>query len=131
MIARFVAVAVGIWLMAAPAVLDYGDPAATSDRIAGPVGGGIAFVALWKVARSLRWAVFPVGVWLVIAPVVLGYDDITAWVNSIACGLVFVGTVRFGGVSPDQFGGGWRTIWRPELGTWPGAPEPSAEQRAG
>lgn len=125
MIARVVAVVVGVWLMAAPAVLGYGDPAASSDRIAGPIGGGIAFVALWKVVRPLRWGVLPVGAWLVVAPAVLGYDDLTAWANSIACGLVLACSVRFGRVSPEEFGGGWRTIWRPELATWP-----DAEQRA-
>jgi hypothetical protein len=127
MIPRAIAVVVGVWLMAAPAVLDFGDPAASSDRIAGPIGGGLAFVALWRVVRTLRWGVLPVGAWLVVAPAVLGYDDVTAWVNSIVCGLVFVYTVRFGRVSPEEFGGGWRAVWRPEKATWPGA----TEQRTG
>jgi hypothetical protein len=92
LVARVVAVAAGIWLMAAPAVLGYTDTtAADNDRIVGPIAGALAFVACWQVVSALRWATVPLGAWLVLAP-----------------------DVR------DQFGGGWRTVrpsaWRSDVG---------------
>lgn len=108
--ARLVAVATGVWLMFAPWLLDYGDPAATNDRIVGPIAGSFAFVAAWEVLMPMRWATLPCGVWLVAAPIVLTYDDPLAWVSSIAAGLVFAGTAFVGEDLREQFGGGWRSI---------------------
>jgi hypothetical protein len=45
---------VGMWLMAAPAILGYGGTAATNDWIIGPRAATIAAVAASEVLRSLR-----------------------------------------------------------------------------
>jgi len=115
-IARLVAVAAGVWLMFAPAVLDYGGAAEQNDRIFGPIGASIAFVAIWEVVRALRWGTLPVGIWLVVAPLVLGYGDAGAIVSSIAAGLVMATSTFFGGHVAASFGGGWRSVtpshWR-------------------
>jgi hypothetical protein len=110
LIARLVAVAIGVWLMAAPAVLDYGGVAADNDRIIGPIAGSCAFVACWEVLMAVRWATVPFGVWLVLAPFVLGYDASAAWVSSIVSGSVIAGTAWVGRDVRDQFGGGWRSV---------------------
>lgn len=110
MIARLVAVAVGIWLMFAPAVLGYEGIAADNDRIFGPIGAAFAFVAIWEVMRPLRWVTLPVGIWLAAAPLVLGYDDTGAIVSSILAGLVMAGSTFFGATVEESFGGGWRSI---------------------
>jgi hypothetical protein len=110
-IARITGVALGIWLMAAPAVLEYGGDAATSDRIAGPIGGSLALVAASQVLRPLRWTVIPVGAWLVIAPLVLGYDIAAATVNSVVCGTIFIATAFWRGQLTETFGGGWSVLW--------------------
>jgi len=116
LIARLVAVAVGVWLMAAPAVLGYDGIAADNDRIVGPIAGACAFVACWEVLMAFRWATLPLGAWLVLAPLVLGYDDSAAWWSSIASGLVIAGTSWVGRDVRDDFGGGWRSVrpraWR-------------------
>lgn len=117
--ARLLAVAAGLWLMAAPAVLGYGTPAATSDRIAGPIGAAFAFVALWAITRALRWVQVPVGAWLVLAPLVLGYPADAA-ASSVISGLVLLGTAFVGHSAADQFGGGWASLTRP----LPGRPAP-------
>lgn len=129
MIARLVAVVVGIWLMVSPAVLDYGDPAQANDRIVGPIAGGIAFVAIWDVLRPLRWAVLPFGIWQVVVPLLLTYDEPVMWVNSIVTGLVLAATVPFGAIDPDDFGGGWSTVWDRSRATWT-EEEVRAQQRA-
>lgn len=110
MIARIVAVAAGVWLMFSPAVLGYGDPAAVSDRIFGPLGASFAFVAIWAVTRSLRWMTVPVGLWLVAAPFVLGYDDIGPAISSVLSGVVLAGTAPLGGEVQSEFGGGWPAL---------------------
>jgi hypothetical protein len=116
MIARLAAVAAGIWLMFAPAVLGYGGVAENNDRIFGPIGAAFAFVAIWEVLRPQRWVTLPVGVWLVAAPLVLGYDDTGAIISSIGAGLVMAVSAFLGGDVTASFGGGWRSIapsqWR-------------------
>lgn len=63
MIAPLVNVALGLWLMAAPAVLAYGGAAATSDRIAGPIIASIAAVAVWDATRVVGRANALLGAW--------------------------------------------------------------------
>jgi hypothetical protein len=115
-IARIVAVAAGIWLMFAPAVLGYEGVAETNDRIFGPIGAAFAFVAIWEVLRPQRWVTLPVGIWLVAAPLVLGYDDTGAIISSIVAGLVMAGCAFLGGGVNASFAGGWGSIapsqWR-------------------
>lgn len=113
MIARLVAVVAGVWLVFAPAVLDYGDPARTNDRIVGPVAASIAFVAIWPVIRSLRWANAPVALWLLVAPAVLSYDDLGAVISTEVVALVLAVTTPLGPTS-ERFGGGWSVLWAPD-----------------
>lgn len=110
MIARIVAVVAGVWLMFSPAVFGYGSPAAINDRIFGPIGASLAFVAIWEIVRPLRWATIPIGAWLVIAPFVLGYDDGGAIASSIGAGAVMIGAAFGGGTTEESFGGGWTTL---------------------
>ncbi len=110
MMARLVAVAVGVWLVAAPAALGYDDPAAPNDRIVGPLIASLAFVAAWEVGRPLRWVTLPLGLWMIVAPLALGYDDATAVLNSLASGLVVAATAPIQGRRQRAFGGGWPSL---------------------
>jgi hypothetical protein len=47
-----VAAALGIWLMASPAVLSYGGAAGAADRIAGPVVASVALIAAAEAVRG-------------------------------------------------------------------------------
>ena len=103
----------GIWLLAAPAVLGYGDPARTSDRIVGPVAASLAAIALWEVTRPVGRANLALALWLLVAPWLLGYP-VVATVNSTLVALML------GALSlvpwtyrPGRFGGGWSAVWRP------------------
>ncbi len=111
MIARLTAVAAGIWLMFAPTVLAYDGVAADNDRIFGPIGAALAFIAIWEVVRPLRWGTLPVGIWLVAAPVLLRYDDLGAIVSSIVAGLLMAVSTFFGARVGASFGGGWRSVF--------------------
>lgn len=111
MIPRLFAVAAGIWLMFAAAVLGYGDPAAANDRIFGPIGAAFAFVAIWGVIRALRWGALPVGAWLMVAPFVLGYGSLGATISSTVAGAVLVLTAPLGGEIEQSYGGGWKVLF--------------------
>lgn len=104
-------VAVGVWLMAAPGVLGYGAPAATSDRVLGPLVATFAGVAVCQSVRSARWANLPLGIWLVFAPWVLGYGPPAA-VNGVLSGLVVSALSIPRGRVTHRFGGGWAGVLR-------------------
>lgn len=110
---RLINAALGIWLMAAPAVLDYGVPAANNDRIMGPLIATFAVIAIWETTRELRRVNALWGAWLIIAPLLLGYEG-AAVINSIAVGVVVIGVSMIRGKVEGHFGGGWTALWRPE-----------------
>ena len=109
---RLINAALGLWLMVAPAVLDYGDPARANDRIAGPLAASVAVIAIWEVARPLRWLNVALGLWLLAAPWLLGYPAVAA-LNSTAVGLVLGGCALIRGRLQQRVGGGWRAVWSP------------------
>lgn len=113
MAARLVNILIGIWLMAAPAVLGYGDPAAAIDRIAGPTVAAIAMVAISGATRPLRWLNLLIGLWLVAAPLVLGYD-LEPFLNSTACGLAVAALSAVRGKVTNSFAGGWSSLLKRE-----------------
>jgi hypothetical protein len=108
---RLASLALGVWLMAAPAALGYGDPARTNDRVVGPIVASIACVAVWEVVRALRWVNVVPALWLLTAPWVLGYERDAA-VNSVAVGLALLALVVVRGPVRQRFGGGWRALLR-------------------
>lgn len=110
--ARLINTALGIWLMAAPAVLGYGGVASTNHRIVGPIVAAFAVIAIWEVTRSLRWINVPLGAWLVVAPLVLGYPALDALINGLVVGLLIVAMATVRGNITQQFGGGWSVLWR-------------------
>lgn len=110
MIPRIITVGAGLWLMFAPAVLGYGDPAAANDRLVGPTVAGIAFVAIWKEVRAIRWVNMPLAVWLALAPFVLGYGAVASTVSSIAAAVVIAATTPPSPADPSRYGGGWRAL---------------------
>jgi hypothetical protein len=99
----------GIWLMAAPDVLGYGAPAATSDRIVGPVAASVAVVAMSAVTRGVRWLNLLPGGWLLVAPWLLGYPP-AATVNSLVVGLLLIGLAFVRGPVTAWYGGGWAAL---------------------
>jgi hypothetical protein len=123
--AQVVSALLGVWLMAAPAALGYGDPARTNDRIVGPIVASLAVVAIWEVTRGLRWVNVVCAAWLLVAPWVLG-EGTTAAVNSVAVGSLLLALAFVGGSRRQRFGGGWASLWRE-----PERPARSATRRAG
>ena len=111
MIARLLAAGTGLWLMASPALLDYGDPAAGVDRIVGPIAASVSVIALSQVMRELRWLTLPLALVLLLAPLALGYGQ-TASINSLASAAVLAATAFFAPTRRYSFGGGWKVLFR-------------------
>ncbi|MEX0750044.1 MAG: hypothetical protein WD359_04470, partial [Dehalococcoidia bacterium] len=102
-----VAVAVGIWITVAPAVLDLDGAAPTNGHIAGPVVVSFATIALWECLRGVRLACVIIGLWLVLAPWLLRYDSASGIASDMASGLLLTVAVLLSGRTVARFGGGW------------------------
>lgn len=109
--ARIGNTALGIWLMAAPAVLGYAGAAEMSDRIAGPAIATFAIVAIAEATRPLRRVNTVAGVWLLLAPWLLGFPPAATW-NSVIVGVLVIGMSLVRGSVESRFGGGWKVLWR-------------------
>jgi hypothetical protein len=108
--AQMINTAIGIWLMAAPAVLHSSRSAEINDRIVGPVAATFACIAIWQVTRPCRWVNLPLGAWLVIAPFLFGWSGADQ-LNSIACGVALAALACVRGRITQGFGGGWSALW--------------------
>jgi hypothetical protein len=122
--AQVASAAVGIWFMAAPAVLEYTGVADTAHRIAGPIAATIALIAAFECTREVRLANVPVGVVLILAPLVVHFPGHAAF-NSMAGGAAIAGFSCVRGRVQSSVGGGWRVLWRGTqyIGERGGAPE--------
>lgn len=108
----------GVWLMAAPAVLGYSGAASTADHIVGPLIASFATIAIWEATRSVRKWNRPLGAWLLVAPWLLGYDT-SATINSLVIGALVIAFTFLGGEVEQRFGGGWSSLWPPRKATTP------------
>ena len=119
MIAPLVNVVLGLWLMAAPAVLDYGGAAAISDRIVGPIIATLATIAVWDATRVVGRANAVLGAWLLVAPV-LGVP-LEALLNSLAVGIAVIAMALLQRPPGQAIGGGWSALWRGDASNTPDA----------
>jgi hypothetical protein len=108
--ARIISVILGIWLMAAPTVLDYTGPARDNDHIVGPLVVSFAIIAHWEVTRPLRWIQLVLGFWLLVTPWVLGYE-LVATLNSSVVGLLLMALSTVSGKTQQRVGG-WSSLWK-------------------
>lgn len=104
--------ALGIWLMAAPTVLGYGNPARTNDWIVGPLVATFACIAMWEATRGVRWWNVPLASWMMAAPIALDYPPVPS-AHSILIGVFVVAMSCMRGHPQRTFGGGWRSLWQP------------------
>ena len=102
----------GIWLVAAPAVLGYDGTAADNAHIIGPVVASFAVISWWEATRTVRLYNIPLGAWLLLAPWVLGYDSSGPVVNDMLVGALVLGLSFVKGRVTETFGGGWSTLWK-------------------
>lgn len=100
----------GIWLMMAPHVLDYGGVAADVDHISGPVVTSLAVIALSGCTRSVARFNLLCGVWLILAPWILDYDNNISIINDVLAGILVIVLSFFKVKTRQQYGGGWSQL---------------------
>ena len=104
-----VSACLGLWLMAAPAVLGYGGLAANASWVIGPLLASTAFLASFAIARPLRWANPLLGALLV--GVTLFATDFAATVNAVVVGVAVTSlALRTPRAATNQYGGGWASL---------------------
>ncbi|MEX2324045.1 MAG: vitamin K epoxide reductase family protein [Acidimicrobiia bacterium] len=82
--------AVGLWLMASPAVFGTMDRAADSDNIVGALVVTVAMIALAEVGRAARFLNVAFGAWIVAAPWLLGGGTTASRWNDVAAGALLI-----------------------------------------
>ncbi|MGE5333420.1 MAG: vitamin K epoxide reductase family protein [Nitrososphaerota archaeon] len=114
MLLQVIVIAVGIWLMAAPAVLPSTAPGAVMVRIAGPVVAWVGVLALRGVTRSFRALNIVSGMFLTIAPWSVPNTGPLILTSVLAgCAIIILTIPR--GVVHQRTGGGWWATVHPEL----------------
>lgn len=105
----------GIWVMAAPAVLGFvGTPIETAHYIIGPIIVSFAVIAWWEETRPAGRVNVLTGLALVVVPFLIG-AGMAATVNSVLVGsVVMVLAFRLSDYHPEKFGGGWSVLWQPD-----------------
>jgi hypothetical protein len=81
--------AVGLSLMAAPAVLGTTGGAADSDHMVGALIVRVAVIAMAEIGRAVRFANVAFGVWLAVAPLLVDGGASYA-VNSVLSGIALI-----------------------------------------
>jgi hypothetical protein len=105
-VAAAVSVGVGLWVMAAPDVLDFGEPGRSVHHVLGPIVVSCGAIALWRVVRSVLRANGVLGVLLAGSPL-LGGLPIEAVVAAVASGAVIAALALVPRRADDRFAGGW------------------------
>lgn len=106
-----VAALLGIWLMAAPAVLDFSKKISDNAHIVGPLIATLSIISIWECTRNVRYANLLLALWLLAAPWILQYDNSTALWNDyiIAVLIILLSLVKT--KRENRFGGGWPAAW--------------------
>lgn len=112
--AQIINAILGLWLMAAPAVLGYSNQTTTADNahIVGPVIVSFAVISWWEATRVVRLYNVPLGLWLLLAPWILNHESTAAIINDSIVGLLVLGLSFVQGKIESTYGGGWAATWR-------------------
>jgi hypothetical protein len=106
---RLVTVALGVWLMAAPAVLHSERAAATGEDLIGPILVGVSCASASPVLRELRWLALPAAGWLVAGSWLPGADAATI-ANDIVVSLAVAALTFVRARGQRRYGDGWRAV---------------------
>jgi hypothetical protein len=99
-----VSAALGVWLMAAPAMLGISGAAANSNHLAGALVVTWAVIAFGEVARPARLLNILMGLWIAAAPWLLsGATDLSRWADLFVGVLLMALSIRRGHID-EQFG---------------------------
>ncbi len=126
--AHLIIALVGAWIMTAPAALKYeGSALAVSDRVVGPLIVTFGVICIWECTRGMRWLNTALGCWLIAAPWTLPATADAA-ISAVASGVIVAGLSLVRGRRRHSFGGGWLSLWRPQVLFNPPPAHPNGDQ---
>jgi hypothetical protein len=99
-----VSAAIGVWLMASPAILGGIGSAANSHYLTGAWVVTWSVIALGQIARPVRLLNVPAGLWIAAAPWLLAGGDVSQW-SDLAAGVALLILSIHRGRIDEQFGG--------------------------
>jgi hypothetical protein len=101
-----VSAALGVWLMAAPAMLGVSGRVADSNHLAGALVVTWSVIAFGEVARPARLLNILMGLWIAAAPWLLsGATDVSHWLDLVVGAVLVVLSIRRGRI--DERFGSW------------------------
>jgi hypothetical protein len=106
MLPQLAGLALGIWLMLSPSVLDYGGGARVSALVLGPLAASFSWIALSEVTRPVRRLNLAVGICLLVS-VLLFHSSIRSAINTAVVGLLLGGLALLPSPIKGRYGGGW------------------------
>jgi uncharacterized membrane protein YfcA len=110
MIGQLVVVALGIWMMAAPAVVPMSRFGADILRVVGPLVATFAACAAAEHLRALRWWNLPLAIALLLGVVFGAFDGAAATIAVVTTAIaVALLSMRRGRIE-HRYGGGWRAL---------------------
>lgn len=102
--------AIGLWLMASPAVFGSAVPAAHSDHFVGALVVTVAVVALSDVGRAARFVNVLFGAWFILSPWLLSGATPAALANDVIAGVALIVLSLPRGSVGERYGGWQRSI---------------------
>lgn len=109
MMTRAWSVAVALWLMFLPAVLDEGHSMTVSVRVVAPIALSAAIVALGPTTRGVRLLHIPLAVLLAVSGIVLPASSVARMAVVLTAAALGAAALPGGRVN-DRHGDGWATV---------------------
>lgn len=110
--AQIINTILGLWVMIAPGIFDFGPAATDNGHIVGPVIVTFSVTAIWEATRSVRKANYPFAAWLLLAPWILNYSSDFAIISDMLSGVLVIVFSSFRGKVTQSFAGGWSSLWK-------------------
>jgi short-subunit dehydrogenase len=110
--AAIINVLIGLWLMIAPGLFDFGKIASNNFYIVGPLVITMAIASIWEVNRSFRYFNFVAGLWMTISCAFLSHETIGEITSSFIAGILLIFFSLVKGNIKHQYGGGWKALFK-------------------
>jgi hypothetical protein len=110
--ARIMTLLLGVWLMVAPDLFNFGKTISTNGHIIGPLLVTFSIIAMSESTRNVRMLNLPLGAWLLFAPWMFAYDTPAALISDYTVGVLTLILSLVKLKRTKEFGGGWSSLWK-------------------
>ncbi|WP_456866232.1 SPW repeat domain-containing protein [Galbibacter sp. BG1] len=109
--ARFINIAIGLWLMISPSLLDFNDMSKNNAHIVGPIVITFSIIGISGATRNVRLWNFPLAFWLLVSPWILNYENHISILHHVVSGILILFFCTIKGKITRKYGGGWSALW--------------------